>query len=34
MSVQLVIVYSDWSVSKSVQWSPESLFGLPSRAIQ
>lgn len=32
MNVQLVIVQSDWSVFKSVQWGPKSLLGLPGRA--
>ena len=34
MNVQLVIVHSDWSMFKSVQWGPKSLLGLPSRACQ
>ena len=32
MNIQLVIVHSDWSMFKSVQWGPKSLLGLPSRA--
>lgn len=30
----IVIVHSDWSLFKSVQWGPKSLLGLPNRACQ
>lgn len=33
MNVQRVIVHSDWSVFKSVQWGPKSLLGLPTRPV-